>query len=68
VTDVPGVGEGDEVVLIGVQGAERIDADELAALADTISWEILVGISARVPRLFLRGGAVVETTTLIAHG
>jgi alanine racemase len=68
VTGVPGVGEGDEVVLIGVQGAERIDADELAALADTISWEILVGISARVPRLFLRGGAVVETTTLIAHG
>ena len=56
VTDMPGVAPGDEVVIIGAQGGERIDADELAGLADTISWEILAGISARVPRLYLRGG------------
>jgi alanine racemase len=64
VTDVAGVAVDDEVVLIGEQGGERIDADDLAALADTISWEILAGISARVPRLYLRGGAVVGTTDL----
>ena len=64
VTDVPGVAPDDEVVIIGAQGPELVDADELAGLADTISWEILAGISARVPRLYLRGGAAVAETTL----
>jgi alanine racemase len=64
VTDIAGVSVDDEVVIIGRQGGEVIDADELAALADTISWEILAGVSARVPRVYLRGGAVVAQTTL----
>jgi alanine racemase len=64
VTDVPGVAPDDEVVIIGTQGAERVDADELAELAGTISWEILAGISARVPRLYMRDGAIVAGTTL----
>ena len=67
VTDIPGVAPDDEAVIIGAQGAETIDADDLAALADTISWEILAGISARVPRLYLRDGAVVAETTLNRH-
>ena len=64
VSDVPGVAPDDEVVIMGTQGDERIDADELASLAGTISWEILAGISARVPRVYLRGGNVVAETTL----
>lgn len=64
VSGVPGVAVDDEVVIIGSQGGERIDAEELAAKADTISWEILAGISARVPRLYLRGGEIVAETTL----
>ncbi len=64
VTGIAGVAPDDEVVIIGRQGDEAVDADELAALADTISWEVLAGISARVPRLYLRGGAVVAATTL----
>jgi alanine racemase len=64
VTHVPGVVVGDEVVLLGDQGQDHIDADDLATWGETISWEILAGISARVPRRYLRGGAVVKTTTL----
>jgi len=64
VTDVPGVAPDDEVVIMGTQGSETIDADELAELADTISWEILAGISARVPRIYLRDGVAVAETTL----
>lgn len=64
VSGIDGVATDDEAVIIGAQGSERIDADELAAAADTISWEILAGISARVPRLYLRGGQVVAVTTL----
>ncbi len=64
VTDIPGVAPDDEAVIIGAQGSERIDADDLAALAGTISWEILAGITARVPRVYLRDGAPVAVTTL----
>jgi alanine racemase len=44
---------GDEVVLLGRQGDEEITADEWAADAGTISWEILCGIGARVPRILV---------------
>jgi alanine racemase len=52
VTDVPGVDVGEEVVLVGAQGADRIGADELAAKAGTIPYEVLCGIAARVPRRY----------------
>jgi alanine racemase len=64
VTAVTGVQVGDVATLIGRDGEERVDADELATIADTISWEILTGVSARVPRLYLRGGRVEAITTL----
>jgi len=41
---------GDEVVLIGSQGAETILAEEMAARLGTINYEITCGISGRVPR------------------
>src|SRR5262249_3287038 len=53
ITDVAGVEMGDEVVLLGKQGDERIPADELAQLAGTIHYEVLCGVSARVPRVVL---------------
>lgn len=51
VTEVPGVEVGDEVVLLGVQGSERVSAEELAAISGTIHYEVLCAIGARVPRL-----------------
>ncbi len=45
------VGVGDEVVLIGRQGREEIDADDWARRLGTISYEVLCGIGPRVPRL-----------------
>ena len=41
---------GDEVILIGAQGDERILAEEMAAQLGTINYEVTCGISARVPR------------------
>lgn len=51
VTDVPHAAVGDEVVLLGRQGSEEIRAEELAAKLDTISYEVLCNVSARVPRV-----------------
>ena len=53
VTDVPGVAVGDEAVLLGAQGEARIGAEELAARAGTIHYEIFCGIGPRVPRRFV---------------
>jgi alanine racemase len=43
---------GDEVVLIGRQGDERITADEIAASIETINYEIVTRISSRIPRIY----------------
>ncbi|MFQ5850228.1 MAG: alanine racemase [Candidatus Binatia bacterium] len=51
VTDIRGVQQGDDVVLLGHQGEEAIPADEMAGWARTISYEILTSISVRVPRI-----------------
>jgi alanine racemase len=51
VTDIPDAARGDEVVLLGAQGAGRISTDELARLLGTIPWEVLCRIAERVPRV-----------------
>jgi len=44
---------GDVVVLLGRQGDEEITAEEWARRGDTITWEILCGVGARVPRVLV---------------
>lgn len=41
-----------EVVLLGEQGQERIDAEEIAARLDTISYEVLSALLPRMPRIY----------------
>jgi alanine racemase len=50
VTGLPGVSVGDEVILLGTTDGLSVDAREHASLSDTILYEILCGISKRVPR------------------
>jgi alanine racemase len=56
VTDIHGVALHDEVVVLGAQegpaGGEALGADEIAAHADTIPWEVFTSISRRVPRFY----------------
>ena len=56
VTDVPGARSGDEAVFLGHQegplGREVITAEEIAAHAGTIPWEVLTSVSRRVPRFY----------------
>lgn len=48
-----GVAVGDDVVLLGAQGDEHVGAWEWAKLTGTISYEIVCGLSQRVPRIYL---------------
>ena len=51
------VARGDEVVLLGTQGAESVTADEWARRLGTISYEVLCGVGPRVPRRYHEGPA-----------
>ncbi len=53
VDDVPEVAMEDEVVLIGTQGQERITAEEVAAWAGTINYEVTTLLQPRVPRFYV---------------
>jgi len=56
VTGVPGVEQGGLVTVLG----DGIDASEHARLSGTIPWEILCSIGRRVPRIYQKGGKIVE--------
>lgn len=58
--DVTGLGAqvGDVVTLIGRDGDEEVTADELAQKEGTINYEVVCGLSKRVPRVYLKHGKV----------
>lgn len=58
VTHIPGVCAGDVVTIFGTDGEVSITADEVAAKAQTIGYELICGITARVPRVYLKNGEV----------
>lgn len=53
VTDIDNVKSGDQVVVMGTAGAMKVDADEIASLTGTISYEVLLSYSKRVPRIYI---------------
>ena len=53
VTDVPSASPGSEVVLLGKQEKDVITAEEIAAWAKTIPYEMVCGISKRLPKEYL---------------
>ena len=52
VTNIKGVKSGDEVVIIGSQGKERVSAEEVADKAGTINYEIVTRINPLIPRIY----------------
>ena len=53
----PSVDVGDEATIIGTDGGERQTAEQLARRIGTINYEVVCGISQRVPRVYHRDGA-----------
>ena len=54
VTHIPAAASGDEVVLLGSQGDERITAEQMAGWAGSINYEITTRINERIPRIAVR--------------
>jgi alanine racemase len=64
VTAIPDLVEADEFVLLGAQGDDRITAGELARLRTTIPYEVLTGMSARLPRVYHSPAGLLGLRTL----
>lgn len=60
VTDIPEAACGTEVTLIGADGGEWLTMEELGALSGRFNYELACDIAKRVPRIYLRHGAVAE--------
>lgn len=58
--DPAGIAEGDEAVLLGRDGDERITAEALARRIDTINYEITTALTARPTRAYHRDGAELD--------
>jgi alanine racemase len=58
---------GEQAILIGGQGSERLTAEEVAARLDTINYEVTCALTPRVPRAYDRDGAALETAQVGAR-
>lgn len=52
VSDIPGLNEGEEVVLMGKQGDEEITAEEIGNLSGRFNYELVCLITDRLPRIY----------------
>ena len=59
---------GDEAVLFGSQAGERISPEELAALENTINYEIICSLSKRIPRKFIKDGTEAGVSNVLLDG
>ncbi len=65
VTNVNNINIGDEVVLFGGSGKEKVSADELAEQIGTINYEITCAVSRRVPRVYIEDGKQKEVVNYL---
>jgi alanine racemase len=65
VTSIPNLKEGDVVTLLGRDGDQQITPDDWAAMASTISWEILCGFKHRLPRIAIEQDILRTRSTLL---
>ncbi|MDY2557463.1 MAG: alanine racemase [Candidatus Faecousia sp.] len=60
VTHIPETKLEDTVILIGKSGDAQITVEQIAAAADSFNYELVCGISRRVPRIYVSGGKIVN--------
>lgn len=66
ITDIEGeVKVGDEVILMGEKDGVKLNAEHMAEMLGTISYEIVCMITKRVPRVYIRNGEVVKVRNYV---
>ena len=60
VTDIPNANQGDEVTIVGTDCGVTLTVEELAKTAGSFNYEYVCDITKRVPRVYIRGGKVIQ--------
>lgn len=60
ISEIPGVMEGDKVTLLGMDGTERITAEELGELSGRFNYEFVCNLGKRIPRVYRQHGEITE--------
>ncbi len=61
VDDIPDASEGDEVTLIGTDGAHCITMEELGDISGRFNYEFACGLGKRIPRVYIKNRQVTES-------
>ena len=61
VSDIPEAEPGSRVTLIGRDGEEQIQVEELSSLIERFPYELICDIGRRVPRVYLQDGQITGT-------
>ena len=65
VTDIPGVAQEDEVILLGRTGDLSIAMEEIGAMSASFNYEAACRVGHRVPRIYVYRGEVVDSYALV---
>ena len=61
VENIPDAAEGDEVTLIGADGALSVTMEELGSLSGRFNYELACDLGKRIPRVYMRNGRITAT-------
>lgn len=59
ISDIPEAHEGEEITLIGTDGADEITMEEIGELSGRFNYELACGLGKRIPRVYVKEGRVV---------
>ena len=67
VTGIPDLSDGMQITIVGEEDGKRITMEEIAAMTDTVHYEIMCVIGKRVPRVYRRGGKDIGVVDYVRH-
>ena len=65
VTDIPDVAVDDEVILWGRDNGLTVSAEEVGAMSMSFNYEIVCGVSRRIPRVYKKNGETVQVVNYL---
>lgn len=65
VTDIPSVTVDDEVILWGSDNGLTVSAEEVGAMSMSFNYEIVCGVSRRIPRVYKKNGKTVQVVNYL---
>lgn len=60
ISEIPEAMDGDKVTLLGIDGTERITAEELGELSGRFNYEFVCDLGKRIPRVYIQHGEITE--------